>query len=470
MLQIYNTLTRKKETFQPINPPKVGMYVCGMTVYDFCHIGNGRVFVFFDVVARYLRHLGYDLIYTRNITDIDDKIIKRANESNQEYNAFTQKYIEAMNSDMDALGIQKPTVEPKVSEHMAAIVEIIQLLLDKNYAYSASNGDIYYDINKFQSYGGLAQQDLNTMRAGARVEVSENKRDPLDFVLWKSAKPNEPSWDSPWGRGRPGWHIECSAMAQQYLGKHFDIHGGGADLQFPHHQNEIAQAEAAYDCKFVNYWMHVGFVRVNQEKMSKSLGNFFTIREVLKQYNPEVLRYFLLASHYRSPVNYSQENLEMAQAALQRLYIAIRELPIKQQMPLTTEAKLSPEEKKLQDDLLASFKNAMNDDFNIPLAMSYMFELSRHINKLRDAGKIETAIAHAKTLCEMGYLLGILQQEPNQFLQEGIDEAKIIELINTRNQARKNKDWAAADRVRATLLEMGVILEDTAQGSTWKRK
>jgi cysteinyl-tRNA synthetase len=467
MLKIYNTITRKKETFQPINPPKIGMYVCGMTVYDFCHIGNGRVFVFFDVVAKYLRSMGYDLTYVRNITDIDDKIIKRANETKLEYNAFTQKYIEAMNIDMEALGIQKPTVEPRVSENMAAIIEIIQILLDKGYAYAATNGDIYYDINKFRTYGELAQQDLNSFRAGARVEVAESKRDPLDFVLWKNAKPNEPSWDAPWGKGRPGWHIECSAMSQKYLGKHFDIHGGGADLQFPHHQNEIAQSEAAYDCKFVNYWMHVGFVSVNHEKMSKSRGNFFTIREVLKQYSPEVLRYFLLASHYRSPINYSDENLEMAQAALKRLYTAIRGLPLAtKQQP-----SLSAEEKKLQDDILTSFKNAMDDDFNIPLALSCMFELARHINKLRDAGKIEIASAHAKVLChEMGDLLGIMQQNPDQFLQEGVDETKITQLIDARNQARANKDWAAADQIRNTLLEMGVIIEDTAQGTTWKKK
>lgn len=485
MLKISNTLTHKKEPFTPIKPPYVGVYVCGMTTYDLCHIGNGRVFVFFDTVVRYLRAIGYAVKYVRNITDIDDKIIRRAEELGVSWSDHAERFIAEMHVDMSALGTLDPDVEPRVTQHIPLIIDTIKTLLDKNYAYVANNGDVYFDINKFATYGEFAQQKPDEMRAGARVEINEFKRDPLDFVLWKCAKPNEPAWESPWGEGRPGWHIECSVMSQHYLGNTIDIHGGGADLQFPHHQNEIAQAEAACGCKFVNYWMHVGFVSLNHEKMSKSRGNFFTIREILKQYHPEVLRYFLLSSHYKSPINYTEDNLNMAQAALTRLYTAIR--------GLTDEAgncgggcgccghdcaDVDPDLTKNLDKFLEQFQNALEDDFNIPLAMSFLFELSHYINKLRSDDKQSSATQACLVLREiMGGILGILQCDPEHFLQNGgrgsesvaPDETQIEALITKREVARNTKDWALADSLRKELLTLGVIVEDTPSGSTWKR-
>ncbi|MEZ5671805.1 MAG: cysteine--tRNA ligase, partial [Thiotrichaceae bacterium] len=402
MLTIYNSLTHEKETFIPIIPNKIRMYVCGMTVYDYCHVGHARVMVVFDMIARYLRALGYEVTYVRNITDIDDKIIQRAIENQEDMNQLTARFIQAMHEDADALGVMRPDHEPRATESISEIIEIIQHLFDNHYAYQAENGDIYYAVNKFKDYGKLSGKKIDELRAGERVEVDQAKQDPLDFVLWKAAKPQEPAWDSPWGKGRPGWHIECSAMSTHCLGNHFDIHGGGQDLQFPHHENEIAQSEGATGEPFVNYWIHNGFVRVNEEKMSKSLGNFFTVREVLKQYAPEVLRYFILASHYRSPLNYSDQTLDTARQALTRLYTALRGLNSSETLPEDNEYR-------------QHFHQVMQDDFNTPEALAIFFELAHEINKQR-----ATDPTYAQQLAgELRYLaamLGVLQADPEAFL------------------------------------------------------
>lgn len=458
MLYIYNTLTRQKEQFRPILPQKVGIYVCGMTVYDVCHLGHGRIFICFDMVVRYLRSLGYTVTYVRNITDIDDKIIKRSQELNISYQDLVAQTIAAMQADEAALGIVPPNFTPRVSEHIPQIIEMIQLLLDKNYAYQTASGDIYYDITKFTRYGELAHQDLLSLQAGARVEIDSNKKHSLDFVLWKSAKPNEPHWPSPWGNGRPGWHIECSALAKHYLGNHIDIHGGGSDLQFPHHQNELAQSEAANGSKFVNFWLHAGFVQVDKTKMSKSLGNFSTIKEILQNYHPEVLRYFLLASHYRSPVNYSNENLLHAQAALEKLYLAIRGLNP------STDAAGEANGKYLHD-----FRAAMNDDFNSPQAFAVLFDLAHEINRVRQANELSKAKALAQTLIDLGAIFGILQTNPEEFLCTKLDAQQIAILIAQRNIARQNRNWAGADKIRDELAKMGVIIEDGANGTSWRK-
>lgn len=467
-LYIYNTLTKQKELFTPITPKKIGIYVCGMTVYDYCHVGNARVFVFFDTVVRYLRSIGFEVTYVRNITDVDDKIIKRAQELNIDYREVVRRNIGFLQEDEQALVVLPPDYTPRVTEHMSEIINMIKTLVNKGYAYVAANGDVYYDIQKFSDYGKLAHQDLEKLQAGARVEINDVKRGALDFVLWKRAKSGEPSWQSPWGEGRPGWHIECSAMSRRYLSDNFDIHGGGADLQFPHHQNEVAQSEAACGCKFVNYWMHVGFVRVDNEKMSKSLGNFFTVREVLKKYDPEVVRYFILASHYRSPLNYSEENLENAKSALSRLYLALRGV-------VKTDGFAASDTSTAADDYREKFQQAMNDDFNTPEALAILFDLAREINRLRDANQEQPAMHLAKALREMGAIFGILQNAPEKFLQQGAvadaDIARQIEgLIAARNDARKNKNWAEADKIRKQLDDMGIVLEDTASGTTWRGK
>lgn len=482
-LKIYNTLSRQKEVFTPIHPPKVGMYVCGMTVYDFCHVGNARVNVFFDVVARYLCALGFKLTYVRNITDIDDKIIKRAQELKEDHAAVSMRFTEALHEDMQKLGILSPSFEPKVTANIENIIADIKTLVEKGYAYSSANGDVYYDIKKFSAYGKLAHQNLEDLRAGTRVEINTDKHDPLDFVLWKKARPGEPAWDSPWSIGRPGWHMECSTMSQHYLGNHFDIHGGGADLQFPHHQNETAQAEALHGDGFVNYWMHVGFVTVNREKMSKSLGNFFSVREVLKLYHPEVLRYFLLASHYRSPLNYTEDNLDMAKAALTRLYTAIRGLEFEHELITTLDDAKWDSFKSITitDEHIAalweSFKVALDDDFNIPAALSHMFDLAHYLNKSRTNNEEKKAQEAAKILCNyMGNVLGILQSDPQKFLQgSGVQNdaenfaSQVEELIKQRTEARQNRDFKAADAIRGKLSKLGVTLEDTPQGTVWKR-
>ncbi len=461
-LQVYNNLTRRLEPFRPIDPRRVRMYVCGMTVYDYCHIGHARVLVVFDVISRYLRRIyGADhLTYVRNITDIDDKIIKRANENGEPFTALTERFIDYMNEDADALGVQRPDLEPRATLHIREILDMIAALVDKGYAYPAANGDVYYDVSKFEHYGRLSGKNVEDLRAGERVAVDEAKDDPLDFVLWKAAKPGEPSWESPWGAGRPGWHIECSAMSIQALGNHFDIHGGGLDLQFPHHENEIAQSEAACGCQYVNYWIHNGFVRVDNEKMSKSLGNFFTIRDVLKKYDPEVVRYFILASHYRSPLNYSDQHLDGAKAALTGLYTALRGL------------ELPPADEQL-GDYAARFYAAMDDDFATPEAMAVLFDLAREVNRLR-GGDDAAAAAHGALLRHLAGLIGLLQRDPQAFLQGGapaggLADADIERLINERLEARRNKDWAASDRIRDELKAQGIVLEDGAGGTTWRR-
>ncbi|MCK7576130.1 MAG: cysteine--tRNA ligase [Chromatiales bacterium] len=459
MLQIHNSLTRQKAPFQPIEPGKVRMYVCGMTVYDYCHLGHARVLVVFDVVYRYLRTLGYDVTYIRNITDIDDKIIRRANENGEPFQALTERFIAAMREDSEALGVLPPTDEPRATAHIGEIVAMVQTLIDKDLAYVADNGDVYYAVSRFPDYGKLSGKDPADLRAGARVEIGESKRDPLDFALWKAAKPGEPAWDSPWGSGRPGWHIECSAMSTCCLGNHFDIHGGGADLQFPHHENEIAQSEGATGESFVNVWMHNGFVRVNEEKMSKSLGNFFTVREILRLYRPEEVRYFILTSHYRSPLNYDDGALQQARAALTRLYTALRGLP--------EAASVEGE------SFRARFQTAMDDDFNTPEALAVLFELAREINRLRSDGSDQTA-AHGALLRELGAMLGLLQGDPELYLRGGADaggpsDAEIETMIEQRRAARADKDWAEADRLREALTAAGIVLEDGPQGTTWRR-
>jgi cysteinyl-tRNA synthetase len=460
MLQIFNSLTRRKETFTPITPGQVRMYVCGMTVYDYCHLGHARVMMVFDMVVRYLRARGNKVTYIRNITDIDDKIINRAKENGEDIGALTERFIQAMNEDAAALGVIPPDQEPRATVHMPQIRDMIARLVERDYAYAAKNKDVYYRVRKFEPYGALSGKTLDELKIGARVEVDEDKDDPLDFVLWKAAKPGEPQWDSSWGPGRPGWHIECSAMSTACLGSHFDIHGGGMDLKFPHHENEIAQSEAATGNKFVNTWMHVGFVRLNEEKMSKSLGNFFTVREVLKKFEPEVVRYFILGSHYRSPLDYSDENLQGAKAALTRLYLVLKDLPVAGEGG----AAAAYEEK---------FQAAMDDDFNTPGALAVLFELARDINKLREDGSAAVAPLGA-ALRRMGGILGLLQNDPQAFLRGGADggltDAQIEALITRRSEARKNKNWAESDRLRDELKAQGVILEDTAGQTSWRRQ
>ncbi|MGE0371587.1 MAG: cysteine--tRNA ligase [Gammaproteobacteria bacterium] len=487
MLQIYNSLTRRKETFRPIEPGQVRMYVCGMTVYDYCHIGHARVMVVFDVVARYLRSRGYAVTYVRNITDIDDKIIRRAAERGESIEQLTEFFIAAMHEDAAALGVLPPDQEPRATTSIGDIVAMIDVLMKKGYAYRAGNGDIYYRVGRFAGYGKLSGKRLEDLRAGERVEVNEAKEDPLDFVLWKAAKPGEPQWPAPWGPGRPGWHIECSAMSTRCLGDHFDIHGGGMDLMFPHHENEIAQSEAATGHPFVNVWMHNGFVQIDEQKMSKSLGNFFTVREVLKQYETEVVRFFILSSHYRSPLNYSDQNLVVARMELEKLYIALRDL-----VPVETDDGSDYEQR---------FMQAMDDDFNTREAIVVLFELRNQINRLKaqEGKEAREAANHlAGVVKRLGGVLGLLQEDASKFLQKQsipfrigsddmiirvdteelrqeqttllTDEVKIKLLIDRRHEARHTKNWAESDRIRDELDQLGIILEDGPQGTTWRRK
>ncbi|MDF7667094.1 cysteine--tRNA ligase [Orbaceae bacterium ESL0727] len=466
MLKIYNTLTREKELFTPIKPNKIGMYVCGVTIYDLCHIGHGRTFVAFDVVTRYLRFLGYDLTYVRNITDIDDKIIKRAIENGESCDALTDRMLREMYADFDALNIKRPDIEPRATAHMPQIIKLVEELLTKNHAYIADNGDVMFAVDSDPSYGILSRQNLEQLRAGARVDIVDVKRNPMDFVLWKMSKPNEPSWPSPWGQGRPGWHIECSAMNSYELGNHFDIHGGGSDLMFPHHENEIAQSTCAHDGEYVNYWMHSGMVMIDQEKMSKSLNNFFTIRDVLKQYDAETVRYFLLSGHYRSQLNYSEENLKQARIALERLYTALRDTD-----PNTPH--LTPD-----SDYRRKFCQAMDDDFNTPEAYSVLFDLAREINKAKAENATQTVEELAAELRYLADILGLLNQDPHLFLQglsqnkgqNTVDVELIESLIKQRNDARISKNWSLADEARDKLNAMNIILEDSAEGTTWRHK
>ena len=459
MLQIHNSLTKQKERFIPIEPGKVSLYVCGMTVYDFCHVGHARVMVVFDVVTRYLKASGYDVTYIRNITDIDDKIIARANENKETIQTLTERFIAEMHQDADALGVERPSAEPKATEAIAEMLAMIETLITKGLAYAADNGDVYYDVSEFPGYGKLSGRNIDELRAGERVAVNEAKQDPMDFVLWKAAKPEEPAWDSPWGRGRPGWHIECSAMSAHCLGERFDIHGGGQDLQFPHHENEIAQSEGAHGCQSVNYWMHNGFVRIDDEKMSKSLGNFFTVREVLEKYAPEVVRYFILTSQYRSALNYSEEQLEQAKNSLTKFYSALRDINIDNTVDWQQD-----------EEYGTRFKAAMDDDFNTALALSVMSDVRQGLNKAHEQQQLEQQRYLAGLLIAFGDVLGLFQQDAASFLAGDSDDAAKIEgLIAQRNQARADKDWAKADQVRDELTAIGVILEDAAGKTTWRR-
>jgi cysteinyl-tRNA synthetase len=472
MLKIYNTLTRDKQEFVPIVPGKVRMYVCGMTVYDYCHLGHARVMVAFDVVRRWLRALEFDVTYVRNITDIDDKIIRRAHENNEPIDALTARFIQAMDEDNAALGVEKPDFEPRATQHVPGMLEMIRLLEQRGLAYHADNGDVNYAVRKFPGYGKLSGKSLDELRAGERVEVESSKHDPLDFALWKRAKEGEPFWESPWGRGRPGWHIECSVMAGSLLGTHFDIHGGGQDLQFPHHENEIAQSEGAHQHPFVNYWMHNGFVRVDNEKMSKSLGNFFTVREILARYDPEVVRFFVIRAHYRSPLNYSDQHLDDAKQALTRLYTAFKSEDV------------VVGEIDWDNPYAKRFREAMNDDFNTPEAVAVLFELANEINRTR-------SVEHARLMKSLAATLGLLQRDPTAFLQgttivsaamQGTAKSSayfegavvytreaIERLIGDRAAARKAKNFAESDRIRDELLKAGIVLEDTPAGTTWRR-
>ncbi|WP_127470783.1 cysteine--tRNA ligase [Thiomicrorhabdus aquaedulcis] len=452
-LKIYNTETRQKETFTPIHANKVGMYVCGVTVYDLCHIGHARVMVVFDTVVRHLRALNYDVTYVRNITDIDDKIIKRALENAESIQSLTTRMIAEMHADEAAMNVVRPDIEPKATDYIGEIVAMIEVLIDKGFAYKSANGDVYFKVNSYQDYGRLSGKKLEDLEAGARIEINEMKQDPMDFVLWKASKPNEPSWDSHWGQGRPGWHIECSAMSTKCLGNHFDIHGGGMDLSFPHHENEIAQSECATGEHYVNTWMHCGFVRIDDEKMSKSLNNFFTIREVLKKFHPEVIRYFLLASHYRSPVNYSQENLELAKTSVMKLYSALDGLMVA--------------EPSMDTEFEADFRAAMNDDFNTPQALAVLFELAKEINTHKLPGLVGL-------LVKLANQLGLLEQLPEVFFKSQptdseLTEQDIEQLIAERKQARLNKDFSRSDAIRLQLTEQGIELLDSAEGTQWRR-
>lgn len=438
------------------------MYVCGMTVYDLCHVGHARVMVVFDMIARHLRNIGFDVLYVRNITDIDDKIINRANENNETITELTERFITAMDEDSQALGVLPPDREPKATEHMDQIIEMISTLIEKKHAYVGSNNDVYFDVSSYENYGKLSGKNTEELRAGERVEVQEEKDDPLDFVLWKAAKPGEPSWPSPWCEGRPGWHIECSAMSTHCLGSHFDIHGGGQDLQFPHHENEIAQSVCSTGKEFANVWMHNGFVRIDEEKMSKSLGNFFTVREVLKEYQPEVLRFFILSSHYRSPLNYSVDNLEEAKSALSGLYTALRDS--------NAAADVEP-----NNDYVNEFNSYMNDDFNTPKAISVLHELAKELNRCSDKSS-KQAIEFTATLRHFGSVLGLLQDDPLTFLQakmgssdDELDEVAIQNFIDERNEAKTEKNYAKADEIREQLATMGISLEDSPQGTIWRR-
>lgn len=455
MLKIFNTLRREKESFEPLVSGQVRMYVCGMTVYDFCHLGHARVMVVFDLVYRWLKASGYEVTYVRNITDIDDKIIKRALENGEPYQKLTDRFIACMHEDADALGVIRPTHEPRATDFVPEMLQLINQLEANGLAYQAADGDVNFAVRKFKGYGKLSGKSLDDLRAGERVEVDAAKQDPLDFVLWKRAKPGEPAWNSPWGEGRPGWHIECSAMSSKLLGQRFDIHGGGQDLQFPHHENEIAQSEGAHGCGFVNYWMHNGFVRVDNEKMSKSLGNFFTIREVLKMFDPEVVRFFILRAHYRSPLNYSDAHLQDAKRSLDTLYFTLRDVPA---------AKL--ETIDWTQSFAARFQAALDDDFDSHGAIAVLFELAGEANRTHDAGL-------SGLLKALAGVIGLLQREPSTYLRggalEGMAEGEIERLIAERLAAKQARNYAESDRIRDALKAAGIILEDGPQGTTWRR-
>lgn len=470
-MKIYNTLTRKKEDFVPLHEGHIRLYVCGMTVYDYCHLGHARVLVAFDAITRYLRERGWKVTYVRNITDIDDKILKRADENQEKYTKLTHRFIEAMHEDENRLGVARPDIEPRATDHIDEMIDMIRQLIKKGHAYQGMHkdgtlGDVYYSVASFADYGKLSGKNTEELLAGARVEVDEAKKDPRDFALWKATNTREVNWPSPWGAGRPGWHIECSAMSTCCLGETFDIHGGGPDLPFPHHENEIAQSEAATGKKYANTWMHAGAVRVNDEKMSKSLGNFFTIREILAQYHPEVVRYLLLASHYRSAINYSEENLKISRAALERFYTALRGLPEVPVLPL--------EKLDKNNEYVSRFIDHMDDDFATPEAMAVLFDIARALNAARAANESQKVNELSAILKSLSAVLGLLQSNADEFLKAGgkddLDPEVIEKLIAERNQAKKDKRFSHADQIRDELLAKGVVLEDSRNGTSWRRE
>jgi cysteinyl-tRNA synthetase len=475
MLRIHNSLSGEKEEFKPLRPNEVRMYVCGITVYDYIHIGHARMLAVFDLVQRYLRACGYAVTYVRNITDIDDKIIRRAADNGEEWRALAERFIEAMQEDCRRLGLQSPDHEPRATSFIGAIISMTEALIAKGFAYVAADGDVLYAVRRFPEYGRLSGKRIDDLRAGSRVEIDEAKLDPLDFVLWKHAKPGEPFWDSPWGPGRPGWHIECSAMSTALLGTHFDLHGGGMDLKFPHHENEIAQSCAACDTPFVHVWMHNGFVRINDEKMAKSLGNFFTVRDVLKTLrDPEVLRYFLLSSHYRGPINYSEAQLAQADETLLGFYRALQDSGGASMADAVSDA-VGDAKAALEPDALARFRTAMDDDFNTPEALAVMQSVVRELNTAKAAGRSADARSLARTLRAMGEVLGILQQLPDDYLKRGVGTAalsdgEIAALLADRRAARAARNFSESDRIRDHLLAAGILLEDRPGGDTgWRR-
>ncbi len=453
-IKFYNSLTNQKEDFKPINPGEVGMYVCGMTVYDNCHLGHARAMMAFDILFRYLQYQGFEVNFTRNITDIDDKIIERAINNQESIDDLTDRTIQSMHEDFLKLGLALPTNEPRATDHIEGMIKMIKELIDKDHAYQSDNGDVFFAVRTFKDYGKLSNKNIDDLNPGARIEEDDSKRDPLDFVLWKSSKPNEPSWNSPWGSGRPGWHIECSVMSLENLGKHFDIHGGGPDLLFPHHENEIAQSECASGCKFANYWIHSGLLKINGEKMSKSLGNFAMLKDLFNSYHPEVIRYYLISSHYRSSLNFDNESLDQARASLSRIYQAL--------------SKASEKSNYLHNESVEEFNNAMNDDLNTPEALSVLFKLVKLINGTSNK-KDQAKYKH--TINELSSTLGLLNENPETFFQYGtnLSDDEINEKIKTRNKARKSKDFQLADKIRDDLAAQGILLDDSSDGTTWKK-
>ena len=458
MLHIYNTLSKEKQPFIPLNKNQVGMYVCGITVYDLCHMGHARTYLSFDIVVRYLRHLGYAVKYVRNITDVDDKIIQRAQQNNESPATLTERTIADMHQDFAALNLTEPDIEPRVTTHMDEIIDVIKRLIEKGYAYQSASGDVLFKVDAYKDYGKLSKQDLTQLASGIRVQTTSDKHDPLDFVLWKGVKPGEVSWNSPWGEGRPGWHIECSAMNHKHLGEHFDIHGGGSDLIFPHHENEIAQSCCAFDTQYVNTWMHAGMVQIDNEKMSKSLGNFFTLRSVLEKHDAETLRFFLMSAHYRSQLSYSQDNIDQARAGLERLYTSLRNVKPNMAVDLSF------------GGYLGKFEAAMNDDFNMPVAVSVLFDIVKDLNKLDS--KSQEAKDTAGVLRRLGLILGVLESDPSRFLQGDINQdlsSQVESLIAKRIKARADKEWAVADAIRDELSALGVVLEESKAGTSWRK-
>ena len=453
-IKFYNSLTNQKEDFVPICEGEVGVYVCGMTVYDSCHLGHARAMMAFDILVRYLRYQNYKVNFIRNITDIDDKIIERANENKETIDALTDRTIASMQEDFLKLGLEIPKNEPRATDHIEGMIRMISTLIDKGHAYQSEGGDVFFAVRTFPEYGKLSNKNIDDLNPGSRIKEDGSKKDPLDFVLWKSAKPNEPSWDSPWGLGRPGWHIECSVMSLENLGKHFDIHGGGPDLLFPHHENEIAQSECASEDKFANYWMHSGLLKIDGEKMSKSLGNFAMLKDLFASYHPEVIRYYLISSHYRSSLNFDSDSLDQARSALTRLYQAL--------------SLASSEESDLHNESVREFKDAMNDDLNTPEALSILFRLAKSINSSQD---IQDQSMYASTMRELGKVLGLLNDSSETFLQYGanLTDEEINQKIEERNQARDNKDFQKADQIRDELATQGILLDDSSDGTSWKK-